>query len=97
MRRCSAVTASRATREHLGRGLGVDVDAVAERRRQQRIGREVREDAQLDLRVVGRDEHVAGRGDEALADLHARARSGSGCSGGSDPATRSGRSRRRPG
>ena len=31
----------------------------------------MREHAQLDLRVVGRDEHVAGIGDERAADLAA--------------------------
>src|SRR5262249_38167623 len=57
--------------EYFGGGLRVDVDAIAERRRQQRIARQVREDAQLDLRVVGRDQNVARRRDKAATDLHA--------------------------
>ena len=35
------------------------------------VAREVRQHAQLDLRVVGRDQHVAGLGDERAADLAA--------------------------
>ena len=58
---------------------------------------EVREHAQLDLRVVGRDQHVAGLGDERARGSRGRARCGSGCSAGSDRCCSSGRSRRPPG
>ena len=54
--------------EHLERGAIVDVLAAAERLDQRVLARQVREHAQLDLRVVGRDEHVSRRGDERAAD-----------------------------
>ncbi len=57
--------------EHLERRLVVDVVAAREGRGQRLVARQVRQHAQLDLRVVGRDEHVAGLGDEGAADLAA--------------------------
>ena len=57
--------------EHLRRGRGVDVVAARERLPQLRLAGDVREDAQLDLRVVGRDEPVPLLGDERGADLAA--------------------------
>ena len=57
--------------EDLARGEGVDVLAGPVGVEQQRVLREVRHQAELDLRVVGGHEHVAGRGDEGGADLAA--------------------------
>ncbi len=57
--------------EHLACGAIVDVLAVAEGLDERRLFGEVREHAQLDLRVVGRDQHVAGFGDEGAPDLAA--------------------------
>ena len=57
--------------EHLERRAIVDVFAVAERVDQRLLPGEVRQDAQLDLRVVGRDQHVARLGDERAPDLAA--------------------------
>ena len=57
--------------EDLGGGERVDVLAGAVGVEQQRVLREVRHQAQLDLRVVGGHEDVAGRGDEGGADLAA--------------------------
>ena len=55
--------------EHpLGRPI-VDVEARLERLDERGIAREMREHAQLDLRVVGGDQHVSGLGDERGADL----------------------------
>ena len=70
-RRCSASTISGGHAEDLARGEGVDVFAAAEGVDEQRVLGEVREQAQLDLRVVGGEQHVAGRGDEGGADLAA--------------------------
>ena len=61
----------RILREHLGSGRGVDVLAALERLPQLRLAGDVREDPQLDLRVVGRDELAAGLGDEGGTDLPA--------------------------
>ena len=57
--------------EDLGGGEGVDVFAGAVGVEQQRVLREVRHEAELDLRVVGGHEQVAGRGDEGFADFAA--------------------------
>jgi hypothetical protein len=57
--------------EDLQRRAVVDVLAAAERVDERLVAREVREHAQLDLRVVGRDQHVARVGDERAADLAA--------------------------
>src|SRR5688500_1317757 len=53
-------------------GGAVHVFAVGEGAAQVLVAREVRHDAQLDLRVVGRDDLRAGRGAEAFADAAAR-------------------------
>ena len=45
---------------------------LAEGFHQQRIFREMREQAQFNLRVIGREQHVAGFGDECRADLAAQ-------------------------
>ena len=56
--------------EHLQRGAIVDVLAACVNASTSAVvAREVRQHAQLDLRVVGRDQHVAGLGDERAADL----------------------------
>src|SRR5207302_9148192 len=60
--------------QHLRGGRGVDVLAARERLPQLRLAGDVREDAQLDLRVVRRDESVALLGDERGADLAAELR-----------------------
>ena len=57
--------------EDLGGGEGVDVLAGAVGVEQQRVLREVGHEAELDLRVVGGHEQVAGGGDEGGADLAA--------------------------
>ena len=57
--------------EHLGRGRRVDVLAALERLAQLRLAGDVREDPQLDLRVVGREQLVPRLGDERGADLAA--------------------------
>ena len=57
--------------EDLGGGEGVDVLAGAVGVEQERVLGEVGHEAQLDLRVVGGHEQVAGRGDEGGADLAA--------------------------
>ncbi len=57
--------------EHLECRAVVDVLAVAERVDERLLPGEVGEDAQLDLRVVGRDEHVARLGHECPPDLPA--------------------------
>ena len=54
--------------EDLRRRGAVDVLAAAERLDERRVAREVGEEAQLDLRVVGRDEEAPRRGDEGLPD-----------------------------
>jgi hypothetical protein len=55
--------------EHLGRGRGVDVLPALERLAELRLAGDVREDPQLDLRVVGGDEARARLRDERRADL----------------------------
>ena len=55
--------------EHLRRRAIVDVLAARERVDQHLLARQVRQDAQLDLRVVGGDQDVAGLGDERAADV----------------------------
>ena len=55
--------------EDLRRRRPVDVVAALEGVDEVPVGRQVREDAQLDLRVVGDDELVARRRDERAADL----------------------------
>src|SRR5581483_1350099 len=57
--------------EDLGGGEGVDVFASAVGVEEERVLREVRHEAELDLRVVGGHEEVAGRGDEGGANLAA--------------------------
>ena len=49
----------------------MDVVAARERVDQRLVAGQVREHAQLDLRVVGGDQHVPGLGDEGAADLAA--------------------------
>ena len=44
--------------EDLARGRAMDVVSFMEGVQERRIGRKVRHDAQLDLRVVGRHQHV---------------------------------------
>src|ERR1039458_9572043 len=58
--------------EDFGSGEGVDVLAGAVGVEQQRVLREVGHQAQLDLRVVGGHEQVAGCGDEGGANLAAK-------------------------
>src|SRR5271165_973670 len=58
--------------EDLRGGEGVDVVAAAVGFDQQRVGGEVGEQAELDLRVVGGEEQVAGFGDEGGANLAAQ-------------------------
>ena len=55
--------------EDLGRGRRVDVLAAEERLAQLRLARDVSEDPELDLRVVGREQAVSGLRDERGADL----------------------------
>ncbi len=57
--------------EHLGGGNGVDVVAVAEGALQRLDVGDMRQQAQLDLRIVGRQQGAAFLGDEGLADLAA--------------------------
>jgi hypothetical protein len=57
--------------EHLRRGHGVDVEAFGEGLLQLRDVADVGQQAQLDLAVVGADQHFARLGDEGLADLAA--------------------------
>jgi hypothetical protein len=57
--------------EHLGRGHGVDVEPVAKRLFQRVDAGDMGEDAQLDLGIVERDQHLARIGDEGLADAPA--------------------------
>jgi hypothetical protein len=52
----------------------VDVAVGGEGAQQAFIARQVRHDAQLDLRIVGRQQQVAGRRDEGLADAPALGR-----------------------
>ena len=71
MLRSSFVSSACGRAEHLGRRRGVDVLAARERLAELRLAGDVREDAQLDLRVVGGDELPARLGDERGADLAA--------------------------
>jgi hypothetical protein len=48
-----------------------DVFSRGKRLRERRIPGQVRHDPELDLRVVGGNEHVSGRGDERFADAPA--------------------------
>ena len=57
--------------EHFRRRHGVNVDAVLERLAQRRHFGDFGQQPQLDLRIVGRDQLHAGRGDEGFADLAA--------------------------
>src|SRR5690606_23609918 len=57
--------------EHLGGGGTVDIAAGGKGGEQALVAGQVRHDAQLDLRVVGRKQLVAGRCDEGLADTPA--------------------------
>ncbi len=57
--------------EHFARRHRVNVDAVVEGLAQARDVGDVGEQAQFDLRVVGREQDIARRGDEGLADLAA--------------------------
>ena len=54
--RSSFVSSASILAEHLGGGHRVDVVALREGVQQELLAGQVREDAQLDLRVVGRDE-----------------------------------------
>ncbi len=58
--------------EDLQRGRPVEVLILAEDLDQALVPGDVGEDAQFDLRVVGGDQHVAGRRDEGAADLRAQ-------------------------
>ena len=71
IRRCSAGHPFERHAEHLGGRAQVDVLAGAKRVEKRRILREVRQDPQLDLRVVGGDQEVPRRRDERLADAPA--------------------------
>ena len=62
------VTASGVDTEDPRSRGGVDVVAGLERRDQTRVLGEVGDAAQFDLVVVGHQQHVAGRGDERLAE-----------------------------
>src|SRR5213596_1836540 len=66
--RSSFVSVARSMPSTCGRG-GVDVLAGLERLAQLRLAGDVRQDAQLDLRVVGREQLVPRLGDERGADL----------------------------
>ena len=57
--------------EDFGGGAGVDVFAVAEGFDQHRVARHVRQQAQLDLRIVGDDQFPAWAGHEGGADFAA--------------------------
>ncbi len=50
--------------EHLGRGRRVGVLALGERLEERRVAREMRQHAQLDLAVVGREQQLAWLGGE---------------------------------
>ena len=70
-RRCGRVHLGLGDAEHLRRGDGVDVEAAFERVDEARVLGEVREHAQLDLRVVGGEQAAAVVGDERAAELAA--------------------------
>ncbi len=61
------------------------------------LARQVREDAQLDLRVVGRDQDVTAARRRTRGGSRVRARCGSGCSAGWDRCCSAAPSRRPPG
>ena len=70
-RRWSAVTVVERRAEHFGGGRLVDVLVAGEGAQQAFVPRQVRHDAQLDLRIVGRQQHVPRGRDEGLADAPA--------------------------
>ncbi len=70
--------------EDLRRGRLVHVPVFRECGEQAFVARQVRHDPQLDLRVVGRQQHVARRRDERLPDAAALRHGGSECSAGWD-------------
>ena len=76
--------------EHLGRGRRVDVLAARERLAQLRLAGDVREDAQLDLRVVGATRAGARARRRTRSGSRARARCGSGSPAGSGSTSRAG-------
>ena len=80
--------------EDLGRGAAVDVLAVAERGEQVLVAREVREDAQLHLRVVGGEQDARLRARRTPRGSARPPRCGSGCSARSDSTPRGDRSPR---
>ena len=57
--------------EHLAGGAGVDVLALQETFLQLRNIRDMRQQPQLDLRIIGADQHISGLGDEGAADAAA--------------------------
>ena len=83
--------------EHLGRRARVDVLAARERLAQPRLARDVREDPQLDLAVVGGEQAMARPRRRRPSGSRGRARCGSGSPAGSGSSSRGGRSRRRSG
>src|SRR6266700_4821252 len=58
--------------ENDGRGLAVDVPALREGLDERGIAREMRQQTQLDLRVIGRQQHRSGLGDEGPANASPR-------------------------
>ena len=70
-RRWSFVTSSGAHVEDFRRGRAVDVAFFRKGAPQALVTREVRHDPKLDLRIVGRQQHLAFRRDERLADAPA--------------------------
>ena len=66
------------------RRLVVDVLAAVERLDERFVAGHVRENAQLDLRIVGGDQRVPRVGYERAANLAAQVQCGSGCSAGWD-------------
>ena len=82
--------------EHLRGGGGVDVEAVQEGALQLRDVADVGDEPQLDLAVVGADQHVAGLGDEGAGGSCGPPRCAPGCSAGWDRSTRAGRWWSRP-
>ncbi len=54
--------------EDLGGRRAVDVFAIGKGLEHRGVARDMRHDAQFDLRIVGRDDHAAGRRDERFAD-----------------------------
>ena len=79
--------------EHARGGLAVDVGVPLEGLPQVHVARDVGQDAQLDLAVVGGQQHeVVPARHEGAAGCAGRARCGWGCSGGSGRSMRAGRS-----